>query len=421
MNEPPSLRRNLRFQVLWAGSATSELGSAITWVAFPLLILAVTGSAVTAGLVGACRVTANLLVSLPAGVWVDRWDRRRILVCAEAVRVLALASLAFAVFAGRVALWHVVVVAVAGGAADAFFDPARSTAIRAVVPAERLPSAYAQEEARTHAASLAGPPLGGLLFGLGRGIPFAVDAFTYLVSLVCVLLARVPRRPETAAEPGGTRIREDVAEAGRWLWRQDGLRAGLAFALLANLVANALLLPVIVMVEARGGGSAAAGVVLAGIGLGGLLGATVSAKIGSLLPPGRLMLAVVGFFALAVCATALPMGPYWPVVTLFLAMVAVPSLTVVLRVLLATLVPDTMMGRVTSLFTMATMGLTPLGPLLGGVLAQYAGGAAALVLIGGLLLSGCALAAVSPALRGLGAGSDPVISAKFGREPVGER
>ncbi|MFC6085110.1 MFS transporter [Sphaerisporangium aureirubrum] len=440
MSELPPLRRNFRFQTLWIGAATSELGTTLTWLAFPLLILAVTGSPAVAGLISAFRITTNLLVSLPAGVWVDRWDRRRILIVSEAVRFGSLTALTLAIFTDQVAIWHIVVVAVANGTADAFFNPARAAAIRAVVAPEQRASAYAQEEARSHAASLAGPPLGGVLFALGRVVPFAVDALTYLISMVCVILAKVPRHPETATDQRQkTRMRADIAEAGGWLWRQRGLRAGLAFSLVSNLVANALLLPVIVMIEAGGGDSAVTGLVLAGMGLGGLLGAMVSARIGALLPPGRLMLAVVGFFALMVCATALPFGAYWPAVPLFLAMVAVPALNVALQVLVAALVPDAMMGRLTSFFGTASMGLTPLAPLVGGVLAQYVGGAGALVIIGGLLALNVVLAAMGPGLRSLdiiasthaggpepgdpeparnGSAGDPV---QLDREPVGER
>lgn len=401
MSELPPLRRNFRFQMLWIGAATSGFGSTLTWLAFPLLILAITGSPATAGLVSAIRITVDLLMSLPAGVWVDRWDRRRILIIAEAARFGSYAALTLLIFAEQVALWHIAVVAVINGTADAFFGPARATAIRSVVPPSQLPSAYAQEEARSHAASLAGPPIGGFLFAVGRVVPFAVDALTYLISLVCVILAKVPRHPENAAQRRKTRMRADIAEAGGWLWRQRGLRAGLAFSLVSNLVANALLLPVIVMIESRGGDSTVTGFVLAGMGLGGLLGALVSARIGAMLPPGRLMLAVVGFFALMVCATALPFGAYWPAVPLFLAMVAVPALNVALRVLVATIVPDAMMGRLTSLFGTASMGLTPLAPLIGGVLAQYIGGSGALLVIGGLLAVNVVVAAMGPGLRSL--------------------
>ncbi|MEO3813303.1 MFS transporter [Sphaerisporangium sp. B11E5] len=410
MSELPPLRRNFRFQMLWIGAATSGFGTTLTWLAFPLLILAITGSPALAGLVSAFRITTNLLVSLPAGVWVDRWDRRRILIAAEAVRFASLTALTLAILADQVALWQIAVVAVINGTADAFFSPARAAAIRAVVAPAQLSSAYAQEEARSHAASLAGPPLGGFLFALGRVVPFAVDALTYLISLVCVVLAKVPRHPEAAARRQKTRMRADIAEAGGWLWRQRGLRAGLTFSLVSNLVANALLLPVIVMIEARGGDPTVTGLVLAGMGLGGLLGAMVSARIGALLPPGRLMLAVVGFFALMVCATALPFGAYWPTVPLFLAMVAVPALNVALQVLVATMVPDAMMGRLTSLFGTASMGLTPLAPLVGGVLAQYVGGPGALLVIGGLLAVNVAVAAMGPGLRSLDGpapGGDP--------------
>ncbi|KAA9380065.1 MFS transporter [Microbispora cellulosiformans] len=401
MSEAVPLRRNMRFQFLWLGSVTSELGSSLTGLALPLLILAVTGSAALAGLAAACRITAGILVSLPAGVWVDRWDRRRILLCGEGARAVAMATLVAAVLADRVTMGHVIAVAVTNGVADAFFRPARDAAIRAVVPASQLMSAYAQDEARGHATVLAGPPLGGFLFGLGRVVPFAVDAVTYAVSMVFVLLARVPRRPANVENSGRTRMRADIAEAARWLWHRPALRAGLAFSLVANLAANALLLPVVVLVGSRGGDPAVTGMVLAGLGLGGLLGAALSAKIGALLPPGRLMLAVVGVFALAVCATTLPFGAYWPAVPLILAMIAAPALNVVLRVLVATLVPDAMMGRLTSLLRVATMGLAPLGPLLGGVLADRAGGVGALLAIGGSLALCCVLAATSATLRGL--------------------
>ncbi|MEV0730566.1 MFS transporter [Polymorphospora sp. NPDC050346] len=395
------LRRNFRFQVLWIGGATSTLGSSLTWLAFPLLILAVTGSPALAGLAATCRMGAKIIMSLPAGVFVDRLDRRRILLTSEAIRCLSMATLAIAILADEARLSHIIAVAVINGAADAFFGPAHATAIRAVVPAEQLPVAYAQEESRLHAASLAGPPLGGLLFNLGRVFPFLVDAVTYAVSMVCIVLADVPRHPATVHPPKRSKVHRDIAEAGRWLWRQRGIRAALSMSLAANLVANSLLIPVVVVVGDRGGDSTTTGVVLAGLGIGGLFGAMMSARIGRMLPAGKLMLAVVTFFAVAVCLVTLPFGRYWPVVPLALAMVAVPAINVVLQVIVATTVPDDMMGRLVSLLGVVSMGLAPLGPVLGGGLAQYTGGVSALLLLGVVLLAACALAALSPALRAL--------------------
>ncbi|GAA1030945.1 MFS transporter [Virgisporangium ochraceum] len=401
MNETPPLRRNVRFQMLWIGSAVSGLGSSLTWLAFPLLLLAVTGSPALAGLAAACRTGAKIVSSVPAGVLIDRLDRRRILLASEATRCVAMATLAVAIAVDRVWLPHIIAVAIVIGVADAFFGPAHATAVRAVVPAAQLPAAYAQEESREHAASLVGPPLGGLLFGLGRVLPFLVDAVTYAISVLTIVLADVPRRPAVQQSPKRSTVRGDIADAGRWLWRQHGLRDALSLSLFANLVASSLLIPVVVVVGDRGGDSTTTGVVLAGLGIGGLLGAMLSARIGRLLPAGKLMLAVVTFFAFAVCSVTLPVGRYWPVVPLTLAMVAVPAINVALQVIVATTVPEDMMGRLVALLGVVSMGLAPLGPVLGGSLAEYIGGTRALLLLGAALAAACALAGLSPALRAL--------------------
>lgn len=192
MSDVVPLRRNRTFQVLWIGGAASALGSSVTALTLPLLILAVTGSPALAGIASTCQLAAMVLVGLPAGVWVDRLDRRRIMVACEALRLATLTVFAVVVLTDAVAFWHVVALAVVNGGASAFFGPAHATAVQAVVPEAQLRSAYAQNEARGHAGSMAGPPLGGFLFTLSRWVPFLVDAATYLVSLVCVLLARVP-------------------------------------------------------------------------------------------------------------------------------------------------------------------------------------------------------------------------------------
>lgn len=209
--------------------------------------------------------------------------------------------------------------------ADAFLDPARTVAIRAVVPVPHLPTAFAQEEARGYAAELAGNPVGGILFQVGWAFPFLFDALTYLVSLTCVLAAKVPRRPPCEDEQSSEAVsgpatkpsmKAHLAEALRWLWGQHGLRAALAFSLVANLVASAIMIPVIVL--------------------------------------------VVGFLGVALAAMTLPLGPWWPAVPLILGFLAVPALNVVLNVLLATLVPQHMLGRMGSLLKTASMALAPI-------------------------------------------------------------
>lgn len=409
----PPLRRNWRYQLLWTGGAISAIGTSASSLALPLLVIATTGSPTLAGLATACRLGAMVLFAVPAGVLVDRWDRRRILVNGHLVLLACFVVLGTLVATDRVALWHLVVITAIAGVADAFVNPARTTAIRGVVPASQLPTAFAQEEARTHAANLAGNPVGGFLYQLGRAVPFFFDAVTYLVSLVCVLFARVPRRPPAesgagdrpaaagAEAPARPRMTQDVAEAARWLWGQHGLRAVLTFAFAVNLFANAFFIPVIVLVSERGGTAANTGLVMSGIGIGGIVGALVAGRLGRVAAPGVLLLTVVAYLGAMTAATTLPFGSFWPFVPLMLGFVALPAVNVVLNVLIALLVPQRMLGRLDAFMNAASIALVPLAPVLGGFLAESLGGAGATLVVAAAFLACSALGALSRNIRRL--------------------
>lgn len=423
MTELPPLRKNTRFQLLWTGSAVSQLGMELTRLAMPLLVLALTGSAGWAGLVAGARIASSVLAQIPAGVWVDRWDRRRTLVTSQALQTLNSTVLAVLVVAGQARMWHFVVIAAVDGVCVAFVGPARMTAIRGVVPVAQLRGAFALEESRSHAARLAGPPLGGLLYGLGRAIPFVVDAVTFLVAMLCSLFAKVPRRPgdesRAASAPGnddqpaqaGQRrkrsMRRDAGEAFAWLWQQRGLRAVCAVLTLLNLLGGMFQLPLIVLVGNRGGNAFNTGAVLAGIGVGGLVGALVSGRLGNLLPPGKIVLSVLTIFGTALVSMTLPLGPWWPVVPLICISLSTPTLNVVLNVVITRMVPEHLLGRMDSVLTVASFGLAPVAPVLGGVLAATLGGAVTLGLIGGLILLTAVGAALSHELRDFTGETEP--------------
>ncbi|MFF0868458.1 MFS transporter [Nonomuraea sp. NPDC003560] len=404
------LRRNVRFQLLWIGSAVSELGSELTRLAMPLLVLALTGSPGLAGVVAGARTVAFLLVQIPAGVWVDRWDRRRTLISAQGLQAVVSAVLAALVLTDQVQVWHFVTLAVLDALCAAFIEPVLGTAVRGIVPTSQLHSAYAQEESRTHAAGLAGPPLGGLLYGLGRAAPFVVDTITFLAATIFYALAKVPRRPanesRTSTREDGEEqppirggMRREAVEAITWLWRRRGLREVTAAVMVLNLLGGAFLIPLIVLVGERGGSALTTGTVLAGLGIGGLAGALLSGRIGKLLPPGKLLLVVLTVFGAALAATALPWGAWWPMVPLVFITLSTPSLNVVLNVVIARMVPEEMLGRMGAILSMGSMALKPFGPVLGGALAAALGGAAALVILGGLIGMTAAIAALSRELR----------------------
>ncbi|HWO60870.1 MAG TPA: MFS transporter, partial [Umezawaea sp.] len=316
MVEAVPLRRNRRFQLLWAGSAVSQLGTELTKFALPFLVLALTGSPGWAGVVVGTRTTAFIAVQVPAGIWVDRWDRRRTLLVSQGAQLVNCAVLALLIVVGEVRIWHLLVLGAVDGICTAFDGPARTTAIRAVVPAPQLPGAYAQEEARGHAGRLVGPPLGAFLFGLGRALPFVVDVLTYLVAFLCSLFAKVPRHPDTPRAGERASMRREAADAVRWLWRQRGLRGVCVAVMAMNLLGGAILIPLIVLVGERGGDALTTGVVYAGMGVGGLVGALLAQRIGGLLPAGKLLIAIVALFGLANAAMTLPLAAWWPMIPL---------------------------------------------------------------------------------------------------------
>ncbi|MCO1656165.1 MFS transporter [Pseudonocardia humida] len=403
------LRRNTRFQLLWIGGAVSQLGTEMTRLAMPLLVLGLTGSPAAAGLVAGAAVAGRMVALVPAGVWVDRWDRRRTLVAAQAARVVCAVVLLGLVATGAPPVWAPALLGSLDGVGATFTDLVRSASIRGLVPPTQLRTAYVQEEARTHAAWLAGPPIGGLLYAVAPVLPFAVDAVTFAVALVCAAAAPVPRKPAVVVVErgtGGRSMRREAADVLRRLWRRPGLRAVYGVLAALNLLGGAFMIPLIALVSERGGGAAATGAVLAGAGIGGLVGSLLAGRVGGLLPVGPLMLVVVAVFGTVVAAMALPFGPWWPVVPLAVVTPASPVVNVVMNEVTARLVPEDVLGRVDAVLTPVARDTAPVGPVLGGALAAGFGAGPALVLVGAALLVAVGLAATAAELRRF-TGADP--------------
>lgn len=157
-----ALARNRDFTVLWIGETVSELGTALSAFAFPLITYAMTRSALLTSLVEFAYLLGLCAALLPAGVLADRVDRRLVMLACSAVGLLAFSSAAVAGVLGVLTLPHLFAVALVGGAAFGCMGPAMASAIRTVVSTEDLPTALSQNQARQHVASLLGGPLGGV-------------------------------------------------------------------------------------------------------------------------------------------------------------------------------------------------------------------------------------------------------------------
>jgi predicted MFS family arabinose efflux permease len=336
-------------------------------------------------------------VQLPAGGLVDRWDRKRTMIAADAVRAVALGSVAVAAVAGVLTVVQIALVAFVEGSFFVLFTTAERSALPHVVSADQLPAALAQNEARTRGASLVGNPLGGALFGLGQAVPFAADAVSYVASVVSLFFVRADFQEERT--PARKHLHREIAEGVRWLWRQPLLRAAAMLVAGSNFVFQALVLTLIVLAQSRGASSTMVGVLLGLMGAGGLLGAFVAPWVRRRAGPRGV---IIG--ANWVWAALLPLFAIvpWPlamgVLAGGLAFVG-PSWNVVLSDISLRLTPDALRGRVGGVQGLVAWGPIPLGSLLGGLLLQWAGAVTAVLVLAGVMALIAVAATLSPAVR----------------------
>jgi MFS family permease len=389
------LHRNRDFLLLQSGRLLSSAGSQCSSIAYPLLVLALTGSAARAGLVSFARALPSALFALPAGVLADHANRRRLMLGADAARLGAIAALAAAVQRHRVAFWAIALVAFVEGAGSAVFAAAEPGALRAVVPPRQLPAAAGAQTGRQAAVQLAGPPVGGALFGVGRAWPLLADALSYLCSIGLLLVMRTPF--QEARQPGRSSLRDRVAEGFGFLWGQRFLRSCAVLFGLANFIGPGLLLAVVVIGRRQGLSGAQVGLLVAAFGACLLLGSLLSPLVRRRLPVRGVLL--LEFWTWTGSAVFL----LWPSADVLAAAIlptalVIPSTDSVVHGYRIAIVPDRMAGRVQSVWTTVALVIAPLGPLLAGLLLEVSARATVAVFAAsGLLLA--VWGTLSPAIR----------------------
>ncbi|HEY4280977.1 MAG TPA: MFS transporter [Conexibacter sp.] len=371
------LHRNRDYALLWSGQAVSELGSQITLIAYPLLVLAATGSSAQAGFVAFAKALPMLLVAVPAGALADRFDRRLLLVACDAARALALASLVLAIATGSVHFVHVAAVAFVDGSGFALSYVAERGALRNVVPRGQLSEAVARNEARTYGAMLLGPPLGGILFAAGRLVPFAVDSASYAASTTATLLLRGPLQEERVAarEP----LRRELAEGARWLWQRPFFRFTSLFAAGMNPVFAGLYLLAVVRATDGGSPPGKTGVMFALVGLGGLLGALAAPRLQRLLSTRQVILTECWLLVVLVPTILLTDQPILLGLIIGAAELLAPVTNSVVQGTRIAAAPDALQGRVQAAAMAIAQSVGWAGPLVVGVALSTAGADATIV------------------------------------------
>lgn len=389
------LSRNRNYTLLWVGQAFSEVGFSTAMIAFPLVVLALTGSPAASGLVLGADAAAQLLAGLPAGALVDRWDRRKIMLWCEAVQATAVGSLALALWWESATIGHMVLVAVVMGVCRALFEPAEDASLPRLVPAEQLSSALALNSARSSVGQMAGTALGGVLFAVGRAVPFLVDFLTHLVSLVTIGFVRIPPREKTPPE----RFDLEILAGLKWVWAHRHVRVTALCAVSLNFFFNAFYIVVIVLAEARGVPAGEIGVMAAMLGVGGILGSLVAPTFHRVLSPYA---AIVGVFWMVTLLTPVTVfvDNGYVLGALFAGMAFLaPTANTTINTHQLLLTPDELRGRLMGVMGVFVGGAAAAGPALGGVLVEVVDGTAAVLWCAAGMAVVSLLVTVNPVLR----------------------
>src|SRR5580693_3054795 len=411
--QPVPLRRNRDFQLLWGGQAVSLLGSQTSKIAYPLLVLAMTGSPAKAGIAGFAAMLGYLLFPLPAGGLADRHDRKRIMIACDAIRLAAVGSIAIAGWAAHITYVQVLVAGFAEGTASVFFGVAQRAALPMLVHPSQRSLAVSQNEARQNAAQLAGPALGGTLFGLSWAAPFAADALSYLASLVTLPFIKTPMQaaaPSAAPAPSAVpavaavaapaasrKLRAELGEGLAFTWRQPFLRYSAFFAASVNVLLQVLTLGLIVLARHDGASSAQIGLIVGCMGAGGLAGAFAAPWVQRRIPAGITITGCMWTWAVLLTLIVLVRVPLWlcPIVAVF-GFVG-PSWNVSVQTYRMQITPNELLGRTSSVAMQIGWGVIPLGSLLAGFLLQALSPAVAITVVAaGMAVTALAATVVAP-------------------------
>ncbi|WP_439658395.1 MFS transporter [Lentzea sp. HUAS TT2] len=391
------LSRNRDYRLLWISQALSASGFSASMIAFPLLVLALTGSPATTGLVLGVEAAAQVVVGLPGGALVDRWNRKKIMLMAEATQALAVASLVLALWLDMLGVAHIVVVAALMGVCNGLFGPAEQAALVKIVPQEQLATALAMNSARGAVGQLSGTALGGFLFAVGRLVPFAFNVLTHTISFVALLFVRVP--PSEVEQAPDSHLGKEMAEGLRWVWRQRHVRVTVLCAVSLNFLFSAYYIVIIVLVSGRGVSSGEIGVMAAMLGVGGICGALLAPYLHRAMSPYASIIVV--FWALAVLTpvavfidNGLLMG------ALFFAMALLPpTANTTINTYQLLLTPDRLRGRLSGVMGMISGVSAAAGPAFGGLLVQAVAGTYAVLLIAAAIAVIALITTLSPTMR----------------------
>jgi len=366
------------FRLLWGGETVSEFGSQVSLLAIPLVAVnTLSATPFQMGALAAASTLAFLVIGLPAGVWVDRLRRRRVMIASDIGRILVLGSIPVAYALGILHLPQLYIVALASGIFTVFFDVAYQSYLPSLVGRQHLVEGNAKLTGSQEVAQIAGPSLaGGLVQAVGGPYAVALDAASFLVSAVAVGAVRASEPAPTVAETGHPPLRREIGEGLRFVFGDRLLRAITATTGTSNFFSGVqTAVEVIFLVNVVHASPAVIGLLFAAGGVGGVLAALSASPIARRVGGARATL--ISSFAVAggllIPLTTPGVGILFFGAGLFLSSFAVVVYNINQVSFRQRLCPDRMLGRMNATIRFVVFGILPVGALVGGAIGTAIG------------------------------------------------
>jgi MFS family permease len=375
IRDDPTTATTRNFTALWIGTAVTNLADGVFKLALPLIAVSMTDSPALVAGATLANTLPWLLFALPAGVFADRLDRRRLIMAATGGRVIVVSALVACLLGDVLTLPALYLAAVLLGVGEVFTDTTRMSVIQMVVPRSRLESAFAKLTAtETVANEFIGPPLGGLLAAVGFALAVGASGVGYFIALLA--LAVMTGGYRHAAQPEPTLIRADIKAGVQYVWNERTLRtlllvAGGASGCWAGW--NAVIALYAVAPGPVGLSRSAFGLLIGALGVGGFLGAAAAPAMIRRVGRQAILIGSMACYAVFLAAPAASTSPYLLAATTMLGGLGAGAWNVTYSALRALVVPDEMMGRYSGVSRLTSWGSMPVGALLAGVTAEIVG------------------------------------------------
>ena len=396
---PKSVFANAHFRNLWIGGGISGIGDQFYLVALPWLVLQLTGSNLAVGTVLMCAAIPRAVLMLGGGAVSDRIAPRSIMLTTVPTRTIFVGAVGVLVWLRVIHLWHLYVLAIAFGVADAFGLPAMQALLPQLVEREQLPAANASFQAVYQMATILGPaPAGIVIKALGTAPAFLIDAVSFL--FVYVPIYGLPRtKPEPKPRAEGKHFGHDIADGLHYVWRDPAMRALTILMAAVNLcVTGPIIVGLAALAKFKFGTPTAFGVLISSWSGGALIGSIAAGARKQKTNRGWTMILAFGVVSLGIAALGLLSTELSMAIVLAVAGILGGYNNIVLISWFQSRVEHEFMGRVMSVLMFAWVGLMPLSYPIAGALAQWR--ISGMYLIAGLTAAAItALCAFSRSLR----------------------